>query len=488
VFATGPAAEEQDMSTQGFSARAARTAVIAMLGVAGSVAKAGAQTTLVLNAAGTQVTDTTVQGGPNANTNLSKSDVLGTSAGTTSDDLRHALLKFDTENTMPAGVDIVSATLTLTVKSGGTDATRTVGAFPIANSFVQHEATWTIRRGGYAWATPGGDFGPLAASQTVSNVAGAKVALNVTALVRAAVSGNSSSRYTRIGLADLGASSAGSLRQFYSSKAASATLRPVLTVVYDGDSANPPLPAPVTLRVLQYNTHHGGWGTDGVYDPSRIVDWIVKANPDIVSMNEIEVGTSWSKGADQTTLYQTLLQNATGRTWYKVYMSHDGSTTGNGNLILSRYPFIATASNLLPAGRSAVDATVSVNDRTINFTSTHLDNVSATNRLAEIADLLTWETTFAEQRLILGDYNAWPDTAEIATMKANYTDTWLTAQSLGTAVGNGVTHGARRIDYIFQSKTATALKLLKVQIFDTSDADDVEPSDHEPVLAVFEVK
>jgi hypothetical protein len=32
------------------------------------------------------------------------------------------------------------------------------------------------------------------------------------------------------------------------------------------------------------------------------------------------------------------------------------------------------------------------------------------------------------------------------------------------------------------------LKLLKVQTFDTSDANDVEPSDHEPVLAVFEVK
>jgi endonuclease/exonuclease/phosphatase family metal-dependent hydrolase len=115
--------------------------------------------------------------------------------------------------------------------------------------------------------------------------------------------------------------------------------------------------------VLHYNTHHGGWGTDGIYDPNRIVAWIVKANPDIVSMNEIEVGTSWSSGADQTTLYQTLLQKATGRTWYKVFMHHSGATTGNGNLILSRYPFIATASHLLPAGRSAVDATISVNGR-----------------------------------------------------------------------------------------------------------------------------
>jgi endonuclease/exonuclease/phosphatase family metal-dependent hydrolase len=333
-------------------------------------------------------------------------------------------------------------------------------------------------------------LGVKATSQTVSNVAGSRVAMNVTALVQAAVSGASSSRYTRIALVDAGASSTGSLRQFHSSRAADPSVRPVLTVVYGGDSANPgPTPTTARLRVLQYNTHHGGWGTDGVYDPARVVAWIVKANPDLVALNEIEVGTSWSKGADQTTLYQTLLQNATGRTWYKAFITnYAGTTAGNGNLILSRYPFIATSGNVLPVNRAAVDVTVSVNGRTINVTSTHLDNVSATNRLSEIADLLAWESTFAEQRLVLGDYNAWPESSEIANMKASYTDTWLTAQAQGTAVGNGITHNVHRIDYIFQSKAATLLKLVSMQIFDTSDANGVQPSDHEPVLAVFDVK
>jgi exonuclease III len=73
-------------------------------------------------------------------------------------------------------------------------------------------------------------------------------------------------------------------------------------------------------------------------------------------------------------------------------------------------------------------------------------------------------------------------------MKATYTDTWLAAQALGTAAGNGITHSSHRIDYIFQSKTATLLKLKSVQIFNTSDTNGVKPSDHEPVLAVFEVK
>jgi endonuclease/exonuclease/phosphatase family metal-dependent hydrolase len=475
------------MSTQRF--RAVRTAMFGVLVIAGSVMGAAAQTTLLLNAPGMHVTDTTIQGGTKANTNFNTSDALGTSANTNYSEVRHALLRFDTENTMPAGSRIVSATLTLTLKSAGSDATRTLGLFPISASFVPGEATWNMRRAGYAWITAGGDFGPMAMSQTVANVAGTKVSVNVTALVQKAVSGTLSSRYTRIGLVDTGASSAGSLREVYSSQAVDPAVRPALTVVYSGDTPALDTAKPAAmLRVLQYNTHHGGWGTDGVYNPTRIVAWIAKTNADIVSLNEIEVNTNWSAGADQTALYHTLLQNATGRTWYRVFMSRDGSTNTNGNLILSKYPFTATASNRLPAARSAVDATISVNGRTINFTSTHLDHVSVTNRLAEIADLLPWETTFAEQRLILGDYNALPETTEIATMKASYTDAWQAAKGLGTAIGNGATKNSHRIDYIFQSKAATLLRLVSVQTFNTSDANGVKPSDHEPVLAVFEVK
>ena len=110
------------------------------------------------------------------------------------------------------------------------------------------------------------------------------------------------------------------------------------------------------------------------------------------------------------------------------------------------------------------------------------------HRGPELADLLPWEKTLAEQRIVLGDYNAWPETTEIATMKATYTDTWPSAQALGTAVGTGITHGAHRVDYIFQSKSATYLSLTSMQIFNTADANGVKPSDHEPVLAVFQVK
>src|SRR5438067_6474936 len=272
------AGAEPPMSTHSIYRRALATSFAAAAFLLGSLATAGAQTTVTLNAPTTQVTDVMVQGGASANTNFNTLDHFATRASTNYDYLRRALLKFDTQTTIPAGTKIQSAVMTLTIKTAGTDTTRQVGVFPVTTSFVQEQATWNIRRTSTAWTTSGGDFGPQAAAVAVPNTVGAKVRVDVTALVQAAVS-SSASRYTRLGLSDLGASTSTSYREYYSSKAIDPSVRPVLTVAYGG-STQPPQPQPPptgTLRVLQYNTHHGGWGTDGVYDPNRIVDWIMKA-------------------------------------------------------------------------------------------------------------------------------------------------------------------------------------------------------------------
>jgi endonuclease/exonuclease/phosphatase family metal-dependent hydrolase len=482
------------MRLTSIAARTVRTALVAGLFLIGSRAQAHAQTTVVLDTPGTQVTDAMVQGGTHAKVNFNASDVLATRASTNPEYLRHALIKFDTQNTIPANTAIASAVMTLTIKSAGTDTARTIGVFPVAASFVEEDVTWANRRAGTPWIQQGGDFGPETTRQTAGNVAGTRISFDVTAYVRSIVSNGSSSRYSRLGLSDLGASSSTSYHEFYSSKALDPAVRPVLTVVYGGSTPPPPPPPPppapgtsTILRVMQYNTHHGGWGTDGVYSPDRIVAWIVKLKADVVSLNEIEINDSWSKGFDQTVVYQQLLEKQTGVTWYKVYMNRFGATSGNGVLVLSKRPFIATAGHLLPGGRSAVDATFDVNGRTIDFTSVHLDNVTESNRLQEVADLLPWDTQFSDQRIIAGDYNAWPQTTEIANMHAAYVDTWIAAQGMGTAVGNGITHGAHRIDYIFQAKSATFLRLVSQQIFDSTVAG-VMPSDHHPVLSIFEVR
>src|SRR5262249_48304876 len=147
---------------------------------------------------------------------------------------------------------------------------------------------------------------------------------------------------------------------------------------------------------------------------------------------------------------------------------------GNGDLILSRFPFDSTEIRLLSHNRAAVDVTLNRNGRTINFTSTHLDADSTSYRLAEIGELTSWQKGVAEQRIIAGDFNAWPRTTEISTMPGTYADAWAQAQADGTAVayaGNtaGNTRNSR-IDFIYYSKGATALKLQSSQVFDVRDA------------------
>jgi endonuclease/exonuclease/phosphatase family metal-dependent hydrolase len=187
-----------------------------------------------------------------------------------------------------------------------------------------------------------------------------------------------------------------------------------------------------------------------------------------------------------------LMKQYTGKTWYYEFTTATGSLNGNGNLILSRFPFDTTEIRTLSHSRAAVNVVINVNGRAINITSTHLDADSTSYRLQEIGELTAWQKGLAEPRIIAGDFNAWPSTTENTTMKATYVDSWAQAQTDGTAVaypGNtaGNTRNSR-IDYIYYSKGATVLKLVSSQVFDVRDANGVMPSDHRPVLSTFTVK
>jgi len=54
--------------------------------------------------------------------------------------------------------------------------------------------------------------------------------------------------------------------------------------------------------------------------------------------------------------------------------------------------------------------------------------------------------------------------------------------------GNNGETKSGRIDYIFYSKNAANLRVVSSQVYDTRDANGVMPSDHRPVLTVFEVR
>jgi endonuclease/exonuclease/phosphatase family metal-dependent hydrolase len=213
--------------------------------------------------------------------------------------------------------------------------------------------------------------------------------------------------------------------------------------------------------------------------------------PDIISLNEIERYTGWGY-EDQPARYAALLQAKTGRTWYYKFASVTGAATGNGNLILSRYPFVSVSSQLLSYTRVIVQATINVNGRTINFFSTHLDDASSSYRITEIGQVKSWAGGFSEQRIIAGDFNFWPGAAEYPYMSSAYYDAWAEAVKLGTAVAfagdeAGNTRNSR-IDYVWYSHSASLLSLVSAQVYDTRDANGVMPSDHRPLVAVYQVK
>jgi endonuclease/exonuclease/phosphatase family metal-dependent hydrolase len=459
--------------------RLARTAAV----VLGALALAGAAHAQTLTL--TDSSDTTLRGGAYANTNYGNSTTLVTRASSTADYTRRVILKFDTHNTISQSSSIASAKLAITIK-GGNSETRTLSVYRVTQPYTDVEATWYRRRVSTSWSKAGGDLGEKAGSLTVTNVTGSKVTVDLTSLVQKIVNGTyGSSRYTRVALVDEGASSQSSYKEYYSEQAG-ASLGPVLTVVL-GTATSAPLPSTgSTLRVMDWNIHHGT-DTGGGNNLDRVASWIAKINPHVVSLNEVELKNGYNNNADEPAVLKSLLQSKTGVTWYSCFAQRTGSSTGQGNLLLSRVYISSCNRYLLSADRSVANATITVNGRTINAFSTHLDDNSASTRTSQISQLKSWASGIAEQRIIMGDFNAWPGATEIQGMTSAYYDSWAQAKAEGKAIwysGNeaGNTRNSR-IDYLWRSKGATNLTLTASQVYDTGSV-----SDHRPVSATFTVK
>lgn len=277
------------------------------------------------------------------------------------------------------------------------------------------------------------------------------------------------------------------------------------TILTGGSAGTPPPPppptggTPVRLRVLMWNLKHGT-GTDGRYDIDRLATWMARMTPDVIVLVEVERYTSWGN-EDQPARYKAMLEAKTGRRWYSHFSQEFGQWTSNGKglQILSVYPFdsvgqttITPSSGLGWAGALS-QAAITVNGRPLNFLHTHLDPYDQAMRLTQARDVLAWGTAFAENRILTGDMNAWPDQTSIAEINRTYYDSWSVAAANGTssAPADISPYGATRngrIDYIFYSKAAPNLRVIDSKVWETRDASGYMPSDHRPVVTTFEVR
>ena len=470
----------------------------------GFTSRLSAQTTVTLSTPGTHINvDTTIQGGSSGTVDFSTSSVLASKVSS-EHYTRRIMMKFDTQNFIPAGAVIQSAQLYLVLKKAENGENRPLTAHSVDQSFVRGQTNWYYFRSGQAWRRPGGDLGARFGTTQVGNAVGSTYRFDLTDLVQRAVRGQLGSRYTRVALVDTGRATPGNYREFHSTRASNASLRPRLVVTYGTASAAPaasapaPVPAPApapaaapapssggtSLRVMHWNVQKTR-GMDGVCNPDRIANVIVSQNPDVVSLNEV----NFFSGAcaytfDMSERLRSLVQQKTGITWYKQHVNAGGV----GNVLLSRHRPVSSTSTNLSYGRGVAQMTLSINGQHVNVFSTHVEYFTAWWRPIQIREAVRWMDGFGPRQIVMGDFNAWPNTSDYRIVAGPYQDAWVAAQNARVASsynGTGATKGTSRIDYVFHERTA-GLSLRSVSVPD-SRVRGVRPSDHDPLVAVYSV-
>jgi len=250
-----------------------------------------------------------------------------------------------------------------------------------------------------------------------------------------------------------------------------------ITVTAGQSSAPPPPPPPSTpvsqLRVMTWNIHSGTDESNNYTLPQQ-VSFMASQNPDVIFLQEVSV---WNE--DQPTKFQTLIQQATGRTWYASWAPSVATGGCLGNLILTRIPIANKEMKFSPPSAFA-RAQINVNGVPIQLFTSHIDYYNTSTRTVELNDLMSWARSFGGPRLAGGDYNSWWGEWWITQMETEYSDTW---RDVTGSNENGYTIGNVRFDYIFRAFDGGS-HLTPTNAYVGSTA----LSDHRPFIADYRVQ
>lgn len=267
------------------------------------------------------------------------------------------------------------------------------------------------------------------------------------------------------------------------------------------------------LRVMSYNIKHGGRnavctqpapapvppGQPSIPHPDCGLDLdgiaeVVRAQaPDIIGFQEVDRFWARSGYTDQP----EVLAAAIGMNHHCYAPNLDHAPDNHavvphqyGTVIVSRFPILECSNTLLPRTGNAEQrgftrALINVRGVPLQFYNTHLhttqtDRLQQTARIAEILDGAP-----DGPQVVMGDFNARPNAAEMTPIFARLQDAWLLAGQPSPANPNGYTSPARltgnptsRIDYILLSSGVTAAAT-RVPI----DSQTRLATDHYPVVA-----
>lgn len=238
-----------------------------------------------------------------------------------------------------------------------------------------------------------------------------------------------------------------------------------------------------SLRILTYNIHHGA-GTDGVLDLNRIASVISAANPDIVTLQEVDNDVPRTNNVDQV----ARLAQLTGmQSYFAKARNLDGGSYGNGVLIRDGIGIVSTQDFALPNPDNTEPRVVAqlglsfdLNPATAEFNlfATHLAHDSSAGRQQSATFINNLVSSSTTPSILAGDMNFNPGSTAFNIID----NQWIDA----TNIANSGKNRSNQIDYVFYRSTSQWTVTTAGQFI--LNATTNVASDHDPLLAVLDLK
>ena len=238
-----------------------------------------------------------------------------------------------------------------------------------------------------------------------------------------------------------------------------------------------------TIRVLCYNIHYGQ-GNDGIYDIQRLANVIKQHKPDLVALQEVDVGVERSGRIHEA----QLLGELTGMSVrYGPTQHFQGGLYGNAvlsrlpivDVVIHPLPYTESTAELVTYPRGAIALTVrGPNDKPIRFVSTHFQHNLPEDRVAEAVAINRLFAGDEVPTILAGDMNALPGSEPIRTLL----DKWTSTAGDSPEPTAPSASPRSRIDYVFY-RPQSAFELIEARVV-------AEPmaSDHCPVFAALRLR
>ncbi len=235
---------------------------------------------------------------------------------------------------------------------------------------------------------------------------------------------------------------------------------------------------------MTYNIRHANppsHGRNGAVDIDAIVKVIRNENPDLVALQEVDVNLARSGKVNQA---EVIAEKLDMHVFFGRAIDYDGGQYGVA--ILSKYPLTETAVIPLPEednpeaeDRVLTKARITLpGGEVICFGSTHLDVLSADNRVQQVSMINAIAAKETVPFIVAGDFNAEPESYAIDELDKAFTRTCLRncEASFPQDIPNKI------IDFIaFKKELPYKVVLHKV-------IPERYASDHLPVVAVIRFK